>query len=415
MKKLALVIFMLLVALFPAQADAQTTDWEVVAFDTRQPAIVTFGPEGLRETIVVPERTGDRVALSPNRRYLAYEQSGTGSTYGEYKSIRVYNVQEQTCCTEIGLEIDMAQEGYTSSVRQLIGFHPENPTHLALIYQSSPDDAPAELPYDPSTYGLMIFDMESQSIIAHVEIGRLPNTVRWMGDTLVWAEAPDTMEGDFPPLLTEAPLKAWNPSNAEEIITVPQIGVTPDHGGSVVGEMLEGTGEYIVRSYVDLAPDEDALMAVLRYQSDAMGDSAPLILVDPLDTFMYSGPDPVFKDAEWVADGSAIYTHFNDNMGDVAFTLLMRDGTKLSINTTVQHFFLTGTPDGWLSFDSQSAGVTQVMHYRLIEGAIESSLLAEITSDSGFGGDLKVLWRTPLGATIDPTPFPEVPIPSFLG
>src|SRR5690606_22276706 len=97
MKKVALFLILLSVQL----VYGQNADWEVVVYATTEQAILVLTPDGVSETIPVPDEVSGRIALSHDRRYLAF--GGSISLYEGLTgmTVEIADLIEQTCCISV--------------------------------------------------------------------------------------------------------------------------------------------------------------------------------------------------------------------------------------------------------------------------------------------------------------------------
>lgn len=426
MKKLTLVILALVIAMFTAKADAQSADWEVVlhAYATHELLILT--PDGVRETIALPEELPTNLELSPDRRYIAFESPDSTYEYVSASYIQVYDLETNTCCRTV-IHNEAPPEGLVNPYFRVNAFNPEDSSQLLLTYSATASEESDEQS-SWGNIGLMILNVETLEIVAVKPIVHYVldiSTVRWLPQGILWDSLWIQPPGGAGKLFILSKPSIWKPGISDkEVVNYPILHT--NNGRMRMGEWLDLTGEYILRSYEDVYPvdpDFDMFAPVLHYQpAQAEIHAPPQRIFANLPGSNY--PDNLnnsFEQARWVADGNAIFMRFRDERGDSLenATLLLRDGSTMEVDFPIWQHFLTGTPDGWLSYDNFQMFTPDdklhIHHYQLNGDTVTVSSLIEYERQgiNFFGFD--ILQSTPLGATASPEPFPTVPLPVSRG
>lgn len=418
MKKLVLVILTLLAALFPAQADAQSADWEVVVYAEGLHQLLVLAPEGIRETIPLPEEIPSQFfALSPDRRYIAFDASPSEP------SIQIYGTSTQQCCEAISLDaIEYIETGEARDSFEIIAFNPKDSTQLLLSYVVTSTDENDY--YALPNSGLMVINVETQTVVAEKSIG--DNNVwaaAWTHEGIIWVPEWIQPPGGADTFFIQPEARSWNPDDADSDAKITGYLIFQNKQGQVrIGEWLELTGEYVLRSFEDMYPDwppDELPLPVLHYQTrnaDAVY-LPPRIFVEIRNDAGGVGLMDHVEPARWVADGNAIFLLFIDSSdGTQTATLLLRDGSTIEVDFPSPRQFLAGTPDGWLSEGIRQSDNTYTIYHNRFDGEqITVSTLTEFNRDEMNIRGLRRLQSTPLGATASLEPFPTVPLPVPMG
>jgi hypothetical protein len=365
--------------LFPATIH----DWEVwfIGNDT----LYRVNANGLSDQITLPDhfRPTSRIALSPDRRWLAWQ-----NVWESDQTIYLYDLQDRNCCVEV------------TTGAGLIGFDADG----ALILMSC-ESIPTGDGSSDHSYGeggswpciLISFDIQRQVDAPLVDLGyvdpydTLEHTSRGIefgisdahcspGDFCSWRYVP-------------ARTTIYDPISGDVINqTITAINFS---GFQRAGDVLALTGEYVTPFNL-----YDSREAAQRDENGRYG--VAYAAADQTDfTMIYYGL-PIMT-THWVLDGNGVL--IRAGRGD----LLLRDGTliyDMPAELGSSWDVIAGTPDGWLAHVIYNMDHT-IAHVMYEQGTFTVNPLFTIPS-MPYG--LQLIYQTPLGATASGTfPLGEMP------
>jgi hypothetical protein len=167
-----------LILLSTTFAYGQNADWEVVVYAPGQQAILVLTPEGVSEQIPVPDEVSGQIALSPDRRYLAFSGNNVrdGERFGEF--VQVADLVEQECCINVtSSKIEL--EGMSHVAYSVGAFNPHDSTQLSILYAAYPENAPDFSEFDLSNYGIMVINIETGDVFSHFRSGSVGRFIGW--------------------------------------------------------------------------------------------------------------------------------------------------------------------------------------------------------------------------------------------
>jgi len=351
-----------------ASATAQAPFWEVRFYDSGANQVVTLTAAGVVSRVDVPtqldwQEYNTSLVLAPNGRYLAIGVSSE-------TVVRIADLQTASCCTTLPNPTNSPLDSY------LVGAFSPDSSQFASGYISQNGDG-----------GVMVVDAASGTLLRTLpkEQFQVPFAATAFVDgwrlegiyfvPTCWA-CEGTISGEF---------QIWNPTSN----SVSPAGRYFDY---VYGaQLLSGTGEYIYARY-----DEDFPLG----QMPGMFADANVVAyypngVNPLENdgqvVYFNESNLILPQAQWVANGAAFLLKPYDSSQAV---LNYRDGSQQAVNMPVSEVFLIGTPDGWLTFDTNT---NAIQHYLL--DPIAQSLSTRMIAQAG--GQVDVLNAPELGFDLD--------------
>jgi|GEM_PF-5816212 len=411
--KLLLFLFIFMYAFLIFTTDAthaqqSNDDWQVLLRPGNSTTIYIIGMEGIEGEIILPDiAEGKEIALSSNRRYVAFEEKDASL---DRSSIIIVDLDSEDCCQKIG-DADI-QFGYEEPTILKITFSPDN---TQLIYRSyvEPDPCNEWCTAEPQ---YTIVDLETYTTyLSDEDVFTSWLRVSDPGDTHIYA-----LPGSSP-----APYRMFSGSvwlgdrHIQRSISVTTDGLY-DAGSTLAN------GEHVVYGfytdeYTDRHGNVDSnIVPVIYYQNDET-ETRQII---------YSDPDQWYRDIHgsiaqppygaltlWVANGTYILTY---DVKEIDFQmvgqpiLLDRNGIKIELDLPEYEYAVVGTPDGWVSI-SPHGSTAKIFHYRFNDVVLEKEMIYE--------GDIFLssyqLFNVPLlgDPNADPQPLPTVPSPEvrFIG
>jgi hypothetical protein len=380
--------------------------WEVTFFNGGSATLMTLTPNGISSEIVIPEVLNFQgsvygAKLSPDRTKLAFTGSRTLED-GTYRtSVYVADLAAGTCCLELVDPLNSAMDGATMGP-----FSPDSSQIAVALFSSKTLMGEADV-----TALISTFDVNTGIVTANKSVNDLyPDYVtqmqvpvdsatfgEWRADGVrVAATCLNCYIG-----VIEGLYQVWEP--VANTLSDP---IEPFHAIFPRRE-LPGTGESIQAIFDEAYPASGAFYPegvppnVIRYFSDATQAEGQVL---------YQHPTPLpLNLAQWVLNGQAVLvTYYNFALQEgfevplpttlAGAELIFRDGTILPVPMTDQDFFLTGTPDGWLTRNYETNDVT---HYQVLDGVVTTNVIAAL--NDGLTCCFEVAGvNPPLGSGITP-------------
>ncbi|HEX3051892.1 MAG TPA: SH3 domain-containing protein [Aggregatilineaceae bacterium] len=351
------MLIMVLVLPGAAQAQAQGT-WQVTLFDMSNFTLYTVTPDSITAGVSFPQMatytdiSAYDLALSPDGRFLVFSTYETGPNQTEAHGVYVADTITGACCQKL------SDPNYPTL--QIILPGPISPDSRQIAVSMSS-------PYTESGMNdtvIATFDLETSAVTATLPLTSLdseafPGMVAQFG---AWQEGVfqdgirlrSSCWGCEPPL--DGLFQIWNPVDGSVS--------APTEPYNFFWDVLPATDGVVVEMENTAYPVSGliggmfATANVVHYYSTRADTVGRVIYYHPTNHVIY--------DAWWVQDGKTVLISQGgpvrmsaDGYMAEASTpgekyLLFRDGTQVAVTSTEIGEFLTGTPDGWLSFDGPS-------------------------------------------------------------
>jgi hypothetical protein len=402
-----LLLVLLSLSLWGSSAQDAGDSWRIIVLDAGKLKAVT--PDGIIATWELPLKAYE-VAVSPTEDIAiisVYESSVPPPDGLLPEELLLFDLDTGVCCTPfITLEmfsdvLSEDQEGFW------IGGFNDDGSLFAFGYTHSHTD---KYGFSQSSSVLAVIDMATRQIIATKEIW--DPFAGWIDGKIVTYPLVSAQPGATLEKYVESTLRSWDPFTLETTETNYRIAALPYYAPTDMGDFLV-TGERIASLFM-MIPDEPLNIPgdfpYVLYNTDTASYPIWFDLFTVVDD-VFNRPHDLI--ARWISDGRYIYNRNGayrpwDRTDQVQ--ILSRNGEIETLQMPYFESFLTGTPDGWLALDLHSSP-TILIYYTYAEGILERKEIATFDRES-----IKLLKKPRLGYSLEnPTPFPEVQPPRFLG